>query len=312
MWAKENDANAPAAAELNAGVGWPKRMNILGCGKAARTLARVWRISGHIEIGGILNRSISSAREAAEFIGQGSPVSRLRDLPEAELLLIGTPDDQIAAACAQAAQEGGLRPGMSVFHLSGALSSEELAAARSCGAFVASFHPIRSFADPEQAARSLQGSFCTVEGEPKACELLGLLGQASGCKVLELSPQQKSLYHAGLVVVCNYLTALLEAGLRCLEAAGLPRHHAMIITQPLIRETLENVFRLGTVAALTGPIARGDTRLVTLHLKAIGEKVPEIIPLYQAAGKIAVQLAQQQGRAPRETLEKIMTLLEQP
>ena len=49
----------------------------------------------------------------------------------------------------------------------------------------------------------------------------------------------KTVYHAGSVMVCNYLTALMEAGLQCFEKAGLPRNTATEMMEPLVRETLE-------------------------------------------------------------------------
>ncbi|MDX9701135.1 MAG: hypothetical protein RBT55_16300, partial [Rhodocyclaceae bacterium] len=46
-------------------------LNIIGCGRAARTLARLWLQAGAVRVGGVLNRSADSARAACDFIGAG-------------------------------------------------------------------------------------------------------------------------------------------------------------------------------------------------------------------------------------------------
>src|SRR5689334_15094849 len=57
-----------------------KTINIIGCGKAGRTLARLWHEDGVFRIQDILNRSIQSAAEAAAFIGAGRAVAGYADL----------------------------------------------------------------------------------------------------------------------------------------------------------------------------------------------------------------------------------------
>src|SRR5690606_18895823 len=49
-------------------------LNIVGCGHAARTLARLWAGTGPCAIGDVLTRSPASAQDAVRFIGQGRVV----------------------------------------------------------------------------------------------------------------------------------------------------------------------------------------------------------------------------------------------
>jgi len=48
-----------------------------------------------------------------------------------------------------------------------------------------------------------------------------------------------------------------------------------------VRETLDNVFRLGTVQALTGPIARGDHVVVAQQVEALGAWDARIAAIYK-------------------------------
>jgi predicted short-subunit dehydrogenase-like oxidoreductase (DUF2520 family) len=79
------------------------------------------------------------------------------------------------------------------------------------------------------------------------------------------------------------------------EEARIERRTAWQALEPLIRATVENISKLGTEAALTGPIARGDRRTVTAHLAALDRSAPELSDLYRALGSWTVGLALRKG-----------------
>jgi predicted short-subunit dehydrogenase-like oxidoreductase (DUF2520 family) len=130
-----------------------------------------------------------------------------------------------------------------------------------------------------------------------------------GARVFEIEPSAKTLYHAAGVIVCNYLTALLDTGARCYEKAGIARGDAMRMMQPLVRETLDNVFALGPARALTGPIARGDIDVVGRQVEAVEKADPRIAAVYRELGKVAVELAHEQGGADAGALKAIERIL---
>ena len=76
-----------------------------------------------------------------------------------------------------------------------------------------------------------------------------------------------------------------------------------------MRETLGNVFNLGTVQALTGPIVRGDVAVVAHQVEALGAWNPRIAAIYRQLGSIAVELARAQGKADTDALTAIERLL---
>src|SRR5690606_13058292 len=114
----------------------------------------------------------------------------------------------------------------------------------------------------------------------------------------------KLIYHAGSVFVCNYLCALLEAGLRCYGAAGIRLETAYRLMEPLVRETVDNVFRVGTVRALTGPVARGDATVVERELAALQGRDRHLATLYRELGRVALDLARSQGTADPRSLAR--------
>jgi predicted short-subunit dehydrogenase-like oxidoreductase (DUF2520 family) len=175
---------------------------------------------------------------------------------------------------------------------------------------VASVHPLKSFADPALAARTFRGTYCAAEGDAVALAVLKRAFESAGAKVANIDPAFKIIYHAASVIVCNYLAALMEAGLRSYEKSGLDRDNALRMMEPLVRETVDNVFRLGPASALTGPIARGDHALVERQSAALAAWDGNIADLYRDLGRIAVELAQLQGKADPAALATIMSALQ--
>ena len=280
-------------------------LNIIGGGRVGRTLARVWALNGAFAIGDVLDRTLAASADAVAFIGTGRAVDALADMRRADVWMLTPPDDQIVACCAALAATGLLAPGNVVFHCSGALPSRDLAAATARGAAVASVHPLKSFADSAIAARTFEGTYCAAEGDAAALAVLRPAFERIGARVSGIEPEFKTIYHAASVIVCNYLTALLETGIRSYEKSGLKRDDALRMMEPLVRETLDNVFRLGTVRALTGPIARGDQAVVARQLEALAAWDPRVAAIYRQLGAVAVELARAQGSADQESLVAI-------
>ena len=273
-------------------------LTIIGAGNVGKSMGRLWARSKLLEVRHVINRTLESAKCAVEFIGQGQPVSRYDEIAPSDWVMISVPDDQIEFVCAQVAELNVLALGATVFHCSGSRPSSLLEPVRRRGCKIASMHPVKSFADPLQASQTFAQTPCGIEGDDEACLRLEGLVVASGAKPFRLDGSSKLLYHAGTVMVCNYLTALLETGFRCYEAAGIPRARAMELASPIVAETVRNVFKSGTVAALTGPIARGDARLVADQSIALQQWDSAASDVYKALGAIALQLAREKGAAP--------------
>lgn len=256
-------------------------LNIIGAGHVGTALGRVFSHGHHLAVQDVLTRSLDSARAAVALIGAGQAVDGVAALRRADAYLLAVGDDQVEAACAALSAAGSLA-GAVVFHCSGALSSQALAAARHAGASVASVHPIRSFADPAAVALDFAGTFCGAEGDGAALALLAPAFEAAGARLVAIDPAAKTVYHAAAVFASNYLTTLLDAALRAYEAAGIPRATALQLMQPLATETMANVFRLGPEQALSGPVARGDMATVARQQVALAKWDRDTGALYQA------------------------------
>jgi len=268
-----------------------RTLNIIGAGKVGRVLGRLFAASGAFTVQDVLTRSVPSASDAVRFIGAGSVRTDYQTMRDADCWMLAVSDDQIAPVCAQLAAGRDLT-GAVVFHCSGAKSSGEL---RAAGAHVASVHPIRSFADPEQVAAQFDGTFCGIVGDAQALALLTPALEAIRARAVPLDAAAKTVYHAASVFASNYLVTVLDAALRSYQAAGIPEMVARELAAPLAAETMANVFRLGAGAALTGPIARGDFDTVARQQAALDGWDKPTGEVYRALAVATVDLA----RRPR-------------
>ncbi len=282
-----------------------KILNIIGPGRVGRTLGALLQQAGLCAVQDVLSAEIATAETAVAFIGAGRAVRTLGDMRQAGLWLLTPPDAAIAPVAAALATAGKMRKSDIVFHCSGAQPSGILAPLAVAGAHMASVHPLKSFADPVDAQKNFSGTFCTVEGDAAAIALLTPLFEQLGARVVAIDPAGKTLYHAASVLVCNDLTALMEAGLRTYEKVGINRATAQVMMEPLVRETLDNVFALGTTRALTGPVARGDAEVIARQLAALEALDTRIADAYRALNQVALDLAQAQGGASAAALTAV-------
>jgi predicted short-subunit dehydrogenase-like oxidoreductase (DUF2520 family) len=96
------------------------------------------------------------------------------------------------------------------------------------------------------------------------------------------------------------VVALVAAAARLLEQAGVPSDEAAPALMPLVAGTIENMQQLGIPAALTGPIARGDSDTVRLHLARLSAVDRS---LYSALSREVLRLARSAGVDPRKADE---------
>ena len=267
-------------------------LSIIGSGHLAKTLGRLWPQHGDVDLRDVLSRSLTRADAACRFIGDGTPIVEYAALRPVDIYLIATPDDQIAGCCEQLAASNLLRPGVVVFHCSGALPSTVLSPAKTCGALIASIHPVRSFASPEQVALSFAGTWCGVEGDEAALVLLRPLFIGIGAQLVDIDTAAKTVYHAAAVFACNYLVTLLDVALQAYGHAGIPQSVAMQMMAPLVTKTVEQAFTAGTAAALSGPIARGDMATVEKQQQAVAAWDADKGALYALLAAETMALAQ--------------------
>ena len=264
----------------------------IGAGRVAGMLARAFADLGY-PVPAVASRSPESAQRVASLVPGCRAVSAQDAADTAEVVFITTSDGAVADVAASVAW----RAGQGVVHCSGALTCGPLAPARAAGANVGSWHPFQTFG----GETTLTGVTFGIEAEGELLAFLERLASEVGGYPLRVPAEARALYHAASVFSCGYLTTLLGEARTLWTRAGLPPEQAFQAITRIAGSTLANIERFGAGTALTGPTSRGDTGTVRLHLDAVREVAPELLPLYREICLRSVELAREAGRPGGDT-----------
>jgi predicted short-subunit dehydrogenase-like oxidoreductase (DUF2520 family) len=286
------------------------KIAIIGAGKVGTAMGYLLRDCGYCIVA-VASRTIDSAKRAIDFIGEGEASTNLKNTAKkAEIVFITTSDGAIKNVCKKVASEGGFHRGSVVLHMSGALPSDILSSARDVGCHIASVHPLQSLADVREAINNIPGSYFCIEGDEGAVSIAKQIVAALKGKEIMLHVDKKPLYHAGAVVVSNYLVATIGLGLELYEVAGIKKKDSLNALMPLIKGTIKNIEAIGIPSALTGPISRGDVEIVECHLNALSKERQGLVRLYTELGRYAVEVAIEKGTLKKKDAQKIISLFD--
>ncbi|MBI9076106.1 MAG: DUF2520 domain-containing protein [Desulfatibacillum sp.] len=283
---------------------------IIGCGAVGACLADLLVGLGY-PVAGLASKTRASAEKTARIIGTDKIFDKVEDAAKAgDLVFITTTDDAIGPVCQDISCKKGFSKGSVVLHCSGALSSDLLASARDCGAYVGSMHPLQSFAAAKPGVNLFQGVLVSVEGDEPARDLAKQVATDLGAMCARVDTHSKMLYHAAAVVASNYLVALLHLAFELNRGAGIEPKESLAGLMPLIQGTLKNIEAQGIPNALTGPIARGDVGIVKQHVEEIRAKTPQLLTLYQTLGLQTVDLALAKGTVDETRAKELKEVLQ--
>ncbi len=286
-----------------------KRINIIGCGRAAGNLARLWLQAGSVDIACIMNRSEASTRRAVEKTGAGRAVGCLDEMQPADFWLIGTNDDQIESVARELAASGKPLGNSLVFHLAGRFGLDVLEPLNNGTVELAALHPVRSLTDSALSLDDFSGTACVAEGSAAALDALQPLIVSIGGTWLPVEAIDRGLYHASVSIISNITKAVAWKAQKWQRKAGLPEETARTVTYQLLQSTMEDLFRSGARQSITGPVVRGDTSTIAAHIDAIRASHPGDIEVYRVLARTVLELAQERGDLDEMTLERFRELL---
>lgn len=280
---------------------------IIGLGKVGTAIGYLLNKSGH-KIIAVSDTSSAAMKNALLYTGGKAFRDPKKAVMEADCILIATPDDIIASACNEIADSKLIKDKF-VFHMSGAGGLDLLDTAKKAGAVIASIHPVQSFSSIDTAIKNIPGSIFGVTADKKAKrQAQAIVRDLKGIPI-SISPDQKPLYHAAACFASNYLVSLLNVVETIYESIGISNTNAQKAYLPLIYGTLKNVEISGSIQALTGPIARGDTGTIKKHITAINNTQPQYSSIYSALGLATTDIAQKKGTLSSKQAKIINDLL---
>ena len=229
---------------------------------------------------------------------------------DAEVVIIGLPDDLIPSTVADLAGQKALGPDQHVIHLSGSLGLDALDPARAAGAEVLSLHPLQSFPDEREGIARLPDSHVAVTAHTNLGFAFGQeLVRDVGAEPFRLADEAKPLYHAAAVFASNYLVAVEAVAEQLFRQAGV--RNAVKKFEPLARSSLDAALSRGPREALTGPAVRGDAGTIQRNLEALAAAAPETVAPYVALARVAGGMALRAGRISVEDRERMEEVLDE-
>ncbi|CAM2734525.1 Rossmann-like and DUF2520 domain-containing protein [Legionella worsleiensis] len=278
--------------------------NIIGAGRLGKNIALALSVHQQINLNSICNRRYDTAIQACHEIGQGKAVKTITQLPQSDVTWITCNDDAIESVVYQLLCDAVLKPGSFIIHCSGALNSTLLHPLKELGCSVASFHPLKAFKSGYLDPAAFREIYCVAEGDDLVCKWLHQIFQPLGAQVLSIQPDEKTKYHAAAAIASNYLITLAHASEELLLQAGIAQTHARTMICNLMQGNINNLLHTQRIEeTLTGPLCRGDTQTLNMHLKAINN--PKTQALYKTAGLATLAMTD----LPEETQIRIEELL---
>ena len=242
------------------------RAGLIGAGKVGFSLGKYLTEQG-VSVSGYYSRSEASAAEAAAFTGTRYYENLAEITKDSDTLFVTVPDGAISDVWDDMRDLP--MEDKNICHCSGSIPSTVFFDAEEKGAFRYSVHPLYAISDKYQSFRQLGKAHFSLEGSPQRLSEMKTFLERLGNKVTVIDPSSKTLYHAAAVMVSNQMAALADMGAELLTLCGFNRQDAEEALAPLIEGNAAAVASRGPVAALTGPVERGDSLTVAKHLEVL-------------------------------------------
>ena len=200
-----------------------------------------------------------------------------------DLLLIAVPDGVLAEVAERLATRAQAAVAL---HTSGSRDAAVLAPLRAAGSSAGTLHPLKAFPRVLSAPAEARGVFFALDGEPAAQALARRLVAAWGGVAGEVPPPARPLYHFAATLAAGGVATLLATAADLAARAGLPPEVASGYLE-LSRGTVAAAIAsspgapgpAAALAAITGPVARGDLATVQSHFEALSAADPERLDL---------------------------------
>ena len=166
------------------------------------------------------------------------------------------------------------------------------------------------FADPQVAARGLQGCAIAIEAEEPLAGMLVKMVEDLGARPLRVPPGARAAYHAAAHYAGPFIAALLSEAVAVWARLGIREEDALAALLPLVRGSTEAIAHSGLPRAMAGCVARGDVETLKRHVDALSALDPAMCDSYCRLALKTVPLALAAGKLEPARAEAIRAILE--
>lgn len=277
------------------------KIGFIGAGKVGFSLGKYF--AGHgVQVLGYYSKSYESAEKAANFTGTAAYQNRSELIEACDMLFLTVPDGVISEVYSEIKD---LIRGKIICHSSGALTA---AAAfpdiEVANAYGYSVHPLFAVSDAYHAYEELADVFFALEGSEEKLGAVKEFLTGTGLNVQIIPSEGKTRYHCAASIASNLVVALAYQSMSMLADCGFTADAARKALTPLMRGNMCHILDDGPVAALTGPVERGDGGTVIKHLDCLDIEERE---LYRLVSKKLVEVAEK--KHPERDYESVKQIL---
>lgn len=263
------------------------RVGIIGCGRVGTSFGTM--LSEKLEVVFFSERmydALYAADKAKSMIATDYTLL----VEHCDVICVAVPDAEIEAVWNEIKAKA---KGKLVFHMSGALTAEEVFKG---GEKTASLHPVMAVPSP-CCGREMAEAVYTVEGSAasEVKEIFDFLD------IRDIDSEKKTLYHASCVFASNLVQAVMKISKDGFIECGFEEDEALGALKKLAEGNVRNIFFKGLERSLTGPVDRNDVETVKKHLEVLNGDEKEI---YKLLSKKLLEIAEEKHETDYTGLRK--------
>ncbi|MGC4066922.1 MAG: DUF2520 domain-containing protein [Polyangiaceae bacterium] len=274
---------------------------------------RTWVLHVNVAIigRGQVGRALATALRAKAISCRSYPFRRglPARLDAYDIVLLCVRDGQLPEATRRLSVAR-LSPRSVVAHVAGALGPDVLTPLKTKCSGIAQMHPYASILGSAKL-RSFRGVPFLLTGDRRAIPVLRRLIRALGATAFTADAMDRTKYHLSAALLANGTVTLFRLAEQVLEDAGVDaRWHAKLLLS-LLDSVRFNLARVGSTAALTGPIRRGDAATVERHLAVLERRNSALSAVYRGLGLAQLDIAAELHELSPKQRRVIRALLEE-
>ena len=245
------------------------KIAIIGAGKLAFSLASAL-VNARYPINSVISKKLNSAKSLAQKFSIKHYSNKVQNIQEvANVFFLTVPDGEIKNVAESLSKLKRDFKDCICIHFSGVENISALQSLKNKGCAVGSLHIIRPF--PSKNIVDIKSFPVSVEAKDKRA--ISYLDQL--CRKLKLKPHkiksdEKVLHHLAAVHSSNFLAGNLYNAFSLIKSKN---NLSNKILKNTTQSALNNVFKLGPVNALSGPIDRGDFYAIKKHIEALNKRI---------------------------------------
>jgi len=281
---------------------------VVGTGRVGLLMVQLLQEAGESVLGGW-----TRSRTRAEEIKRNHPGISMdwgslpQIPPNVDCIWVTVPDDVIGPMTSTLATTVESPETRTVLHCSGATPTRVLRHNWPSVGETVGVHPLQAFVGDHRDRQQAQGAHWFMSGDPRGLEKVERILNALQLNIHSLPDEDRTGYHAAAVLASNGLVALAAWGETVMPGQGLTP------LLPLMEGTLNNLKERGTHRSLTGPIARGDHKVVEEHLNHLVEHHPHLLEGYRTLSLTLLRLREEASPPlEAEQLKRLLQVLSSP